>query len=387
MARRRKKLQPARILGIETSCDETAAAVVENGRLALSNVVASQAELHAKYGGVFPEVASRQHIKVIDAVVEEALAQAHLELDGVDAIAVTRGPGLPGSLIVGLNMAKGLALGSGKPLYGINHLEGHLYSAWVHLDEGVENALAAGLASSHSPSQEGAPAFPLLALIVSGGHSELVLMKDHLDYQRLGGTLDDAAGEAFDKVARLLGLGYPGGPAIQKAAAEGNPSAYAFPRAWLEDTWDFSFSGLKTAVMHKVRELGERNLPVADLAASFQAAVVDVLVGKALRAANEFSAQEILVAGGVSANRALREAFGAEDTGQYGEAVWQGKGEFGEAKLQVQSGNPSRIHFPPLPLCTDNAAMIAAAGYFRHALIGKSDGMEMDIEPGWGIAV
>ncbi|MEX2161092.1 MAG: tRNA (adenosine(37)-N6)-threonylcarbamoyltransferase complex transferase subunit TsaD [Anaerolineales bacterium] len=374
MAHRRKKLQPARILGIETSCDETAAAVVENGRVALSNVVASQAELHAKYGGVFPEVASRQHIKVIDAVVEEALAQAHLELDGVDAIAVTRGPGLPGSLIVGLNMAKGLALGSGKPLYGINHLEGHLYSAWVQLEEDQSiNRLI-------DP-----PQFPLLGLVVSGGHTELVLMTDHLIYQRLGGTLDDAAGEAFDKVARLLGLGYPGGPAIQKAAAEGNASAFEFPRAWLEDTWDFSFSGLKTAVMHKVRELGERNLPVADLAASFQAAVVDVLVGKALRAANEFSAQEILVAGGVSANRALREAFGAEDTGQYGEAVWQGKGEFGEAKLQVQSRNPSRIHFPPLPLCTDNAAMIAAAGYFRHALIGKSDGMDIDIEPGWGM--
>ncbi|HKY79834.1 MAG TPA: tRNA (adenosine(37)-N6)-threonylcarbamoyltransferase complex transferase subunit TsaD, partial [Anaerolineales bacterium] len=186
---RRKKLQPARILGIETSCDETAAAVVENGRLALSNVVASQAELHAKYGGVFPEVASRQHIKVIDAVIEEALAQAHLELADVDAIAVTRGPGLPGSLIVGLNMAKGLALGSGLPMYGVNHLEGHIYSAWVQLDGSqseMENA-------QHSPNQseQGAPSFPLLALIVSGGHTELVLMKGHLTYQRLGGTLDD----------------------------------------------------------------------------------------------------------------------------------------------------------------------------------------------------
>src|SRR3972149_5264692 len=208
---RRKKLQPARILGIEPSCDETAAAVVENGRQALSNVVASQAELHAKYGGVFPEVASRQHIKVIDAVIEEALAQAHLELADVDAIAVTRGPGLPGSLIVGLNMAKGLALGSGLPMYGINHLEGHIYSAWVQLDG--------------SQSEQEAPPFPLLALIVSGGHTELVLMTDHLTYQRLGGTLDDAAGEAFDKIARLLGLGYPGGGAIPRAAAEGDPTA------------------------------------------------------------------------------------------------------------------------------------------------------------------
>ena len=371
---RRKKLQPARILGIETSCDETAAAVVENGRLALSNVVASQAELHAKYGGVFPEVASRQHIKVIDAVIEEALAQAHLELADVDAIAVTRGPGLPGSLIVGLNMAKGLALGSGLPMYGVNHLEGHIYSAWVQLDGSqseMENA-------QHSPNQsgQGAPSFPLLALIVSGGHTELVLMTDHLTYQRLGGTLDDAAGEAFDKIARLLGLGYPGGPAIQRAAAEGDPAAFDFPRAWLDETWDFSFSGLKTAVLHKVRELSKGQalefgegklqsgasladyLPVPDLAASFQAAVVEVLVGKALRAAEQFGAAEILVAGGVSANQALREALAA-------------------------STLPVRL--PPLPLCTDNAAMIAAAGYFRHAITRKPDSLGIDIEPGWGI--
>lgn len=348
--RRRKKLQPARILGIETSCDETAAAVVEDGRLALSNVVASQAAMHAKYGGVFPEIASRQHIKVIDAVVEEALAQAHLELADVDAIAVTRGPGLPGSLIVGLNMAKGLALGSGLPMYGINHLEGHLYSAWVQLDGSESDQSINRLIDP--------PKFPLIALIVSGGHTELILMRDHIDYQRLGGTLDDAAGEAFDKVARLLGLSYPGGPAIQKAAEGGNSAAFEFPRAWLEDTWNFSFSGLKTAVLHKVRELGERNLPVADLAASFQAAVVDVLVGKTLRAAKEFSAAEILVAGGVSANAALREALAA---------------------------SPLPVRLPPLPLCTDNAAMIAAAGYFRHAIFGAPDSMDIDIEPGWGL--
>jgi N6-L-threonylcarbamoyladenine synthase len=346
MARRKKKLAPARILGIETSCDETAAAVVEDGRRALSNVVASQAELHAKYGGVFPEVASRQHVKVIDTVVSEALSQAHLQLADVDAIAVTRGPGLPGSLIVGLNMAKGLALGSGKPLYGINHLEGHIYSAWVQLD-------------GEKPSAQ--PEFPLLALIVSGGHTELIFMKDHLDYQRLGATLDDAAGEAFDKVARLLGLGYPGGPAIQKAAEGGNPAAFEFPRAWLEDTWDFSFSGLKTAMLHKVRELEKKSsdLPTADLAASFQAAVVDVLVGKTQKAAEEFGAKEMLVAGGVSANAALRE------------------------KLQTEISLPVRL--PPMALCTDNAAMIAAAGYYRHAIIGEPDGMEIDIEPGWGL--
>lgn len=347
MARRRKKLSPARILGIETSCDETAAAVVENGRAALSNVVASQAELHAKYGGVFPEVASREHIKVIDTVVSEALAQAHLELADVDAIAVTRGPGLPGSLIVGLTMAKGLALGSGLPMYGINHLEGHLYSAWVDLDGSQPVA---------------APNFPLLALIVSGGHTELVLMNDHLSYQRLGGTLDDAAGEAFDKVARLLNLGYPGGPAIQRAAEGGDSAAFDLPRSWLEDSWDFSFSGLKTAVLHQVRELTkgreDADLPAADLAASFQAAVVDVLIGKTQMAAREFAAKEILVAGGVSANKALRSAL---------------------------AGSGLQVHLPPLALCTDNAAMIAAAGYFRHAIIGEADGMDIDIEPGWRI--
>jgi N6-L-threonylcarbamoyladenine synthase len=220
-----------------------------------------------------------------------------------------------------------------------------LYSAWVNLDGDLP---ASGLPD--------APTFPLLALIVSGGHTELVLMKDHLDYQRLGATLDDAAGEAFDKISRLLGLTYPGGPAIQKAALDGNPTAFEFPRAWLEDSWDFSFSGLKTAVLHKVREFAGRELPVADLAVSFQAAVVEVLVEKTKKAAREFSAKEILVTGGVSANQALREAF-------------------------ATSTMP--VHFPPLPLCTDNAAMIAAAGYFRHAIIGEADSMDIDIEPGW----
>jgi N6-L-threonylcarbamoyladenine synthase len=200
-------------------------------------------------------------------------------------------------------------------------------------------------------------------------------MNDHLTYQRLGKTLDDAAGEAFDKVARLLDLGYPGGPAIQKAAQGGDPAAFEFPRAWLEDTWDFSFSGLKTAVLHKVREFAGRELPVADLAASFQAAVVEVLVEKTKKAAREFSAKEILVAGGVSANQALRDAF-----------AYKGNLEFGEDKLQVQSGQPTRVHFPPQPLCTDNAAMIAAAGYFRHAIIGEADGMDIDIEPGWELS-
>ncbi len=345
----RRKLKPARILGIETSCDETAAAVVEDGRRALSNVVASQVDLHAEYGGVFPEVASRQHVKVIDAVVATALKQAHVELDDVDAIAVTRGPGLPGSLVVGLNMAKGLSLGAGKSLLGINHLEGHLYSAWVDLkDEGND-----------------APEFPLLALIVSGGHTELVLMEKHLKYRRLGGTLDDAAGEAFDKVARLLELGYPGGPAIQKAAEGGDPSAFQLPRAWLEGSYDFSFSGLKTAVLHQVRDLQSGGLPTsalprADLAASFQQAVVEVLVGKTQRAAEAFGAASILVAGGVSANGPLRE--------------------------QIQTASDLPVHLPPLALCTDNAAMIAAAGYFRYEIGKQRDALDIDAEPGWKLA-
>ena len=197
-------------------------------------------DLHAQFGGVFPEVASRQHIRAIYPIIEGALQQAHLNLQDVDAIAVTRGPGLPGSLVVGMNAAKGLALGSGLPLIGVNHLEAHIYSAWLH-------------AAEATPPPE--PHFPLLALIVSGGHTELVLMTDHLQYKRLGATLDDAAGEAFDKVARLIGLAYPGGPAIQRAAEGGNPNAFDFPRAWLEDSWNFSFSGLKTAVLREVRRI------------------------------------------------------------------------------------------------------------------------------------
>ena len=337
---------PARVLGIETSCDETAAAVVEDGRALLSSVVATQIDLHAQYGGVFPEVASRQHIKTIYAVVEQALQQAHLSLEDVDAIAVTRGPGLAGSLVVGLNMAKGLAVATGLPLIGVNHLEGHIYSAWVYP------------AGQPAPP---APQFPVLVLLVSGGHSELNLVSDHLKYQRLGHTLDDAAGEAFDKVARLLGLPYPGGPSIQKASATGNTKAFSFPRARLEGTWDFSFSGLKTAVLRVVRQFEETGqpLPVSDLAASFQAAVVDVLVSKTLRAAKTFNAREIVVAGGVSANKALREAFLAQ--------------------------SDYTVHIPPLALCTDNAAMTAAAGYFRF-VNGQRDDLAMDAMPTWPLS-
>lgn len=331
-----------RILGIESSCDETAAAVLENGAQVLSSIVASQADLHAKYGGVFPEIASREHIKTIYAVVDQALKDAHLSIQELDAIAVTRGPGLAGSLVVGMNMAKGLSLASGIPLIGINHLEGHLYSAWI---------------PQESPDYH-EPQFPVVALIVSGGHSSLILMHDHLTYTQLGRTLDDAAGEAFDKVARLLNLPYPGGPSIQKAAENGNGQAFQFPRAWLEGTWDFSFSGLKTAVLRALEELHANGRPVLveNLAASFQAAVVDVLFNKTMNAARQFHAGSVLIAGGVSANRALRNVF------------------------LDQKEFP--IHIPPLHFCTDNAVMIATAGYYRFTH-GFKDDLSMDVLPNW----
>ena len=339
-------LPPARILALETSCDETAAAVLENGRILLASTVASQMDIHARYGGVYPEVAARQHVLSIVPVIEETLAKAHLTLENIDAIAATRGPGLAGSLVVGLNAAKGLAIGADLPLVGVNHLEGHIYSAWVY-DAG------------DIPAPE--PQFPLMALLVSGGHTELNLMEDHLNYKRLGATLDDAAGEAFDKVARLLGLPYPGGPSVQKAAEEGDPNAFKFPRAWLEGTWNFSFSGLKTSVLTEVKKMESagRPLPVADLAASFQAAVVDVLLNKTMMAAREFGAKEIIVGGGVSANKPLREAF------------------------LIQKEFP--INIPRLSLCTDNAAMVAAAGYYRYVL-GQRDGLEIDILPTWPLS-
>ncbi|MBG0771636.1 MAG: tRNA (adenosine(37)-N6)-threonylcarbamoyltransferase complex transferase subunit TsaD [Anaerolineaceae bacterium] len=339
-------LPSARILGVESSCDETAAAVVTDGRVIQSSVVASQIDLHAQYGGVFPELASREHVKAIYAIVDQALQQAHLDIKDIDAIAVTRGPGLAGSLVVGVNMAKSLALAAKKPIIGVNHLEGHIYSAWLYL-------------ANASPHQ--APRFPLLALLVSGGHSDLVLMKDHLQYQRLGSTLDDAAGEAFDKVARLLGLSYPGGPAIQKASHTGSATAFTFPRAMLEDTWNFSFSGVKTAVLRMTETLREqgRSLPVEDLAASFQAAVVDVLVDKTLMAADEFDVSDIIVAGGVSANKRLRE------------------------RMMAESKHP--VHIPPLSLCTDNAAMIAGAGYF-HYIQDDFTPINFDVLPTWPLS-
>ena len=336
-------IPPARVLAIESSCDETACAVIENGRALLASTVASQMEMHARYGGVYPEVASRQHVLSIIPVVEQTLAQSNITLNDIDAIAVTRGPGLAGSLVVGMNMAKGLALGTGLPIVGVNHLEGHIYSSWVYN------------AGELVPAE---PQFPLMALLVSGGHTELNLMTDHLTYERLGSTQDDAAGEAFDKVARLLGLPYPGGPSVQKAAESGDPTRFKFPRAKLDGKYDFSFSGVKTAVLYEVNGLKKkgRHLPVDDLAASFQAAVVGTLFDKTMQAAREYNAREILVAGGVSANRTLRNVF--------------------------QSQKEFKVNIPAFSLCTDNAAMIAAAGYYRYAL-GHVSGLEMDVQPTW----
>ena len=339
-------LPPARILAIESSCDETACAILENGRALLASTVASQMDIHARYGGVFPEIASRQHVLSIIPVVEQTLAQSSFTLKDVDAVAVTRGPGLAGSLVVGMNMAKGLALGLGLPLVGVNHLEGHIYSSWIYN------------AGESIPAE---PQFPLMALLVSGGHTELNLMTDHLTYKRLGSTLDDAAGEAFDKVGRLLGLPFPGGPAIQKTAEGGDPKRFKFPRARLDNPYDFSFSGLKTAVLYEVNALKKKHstLPVEDLAASFQSTVVDVLFTKTIKAARDFGAKEILVAGGVSANRALRNAF--------------------------QSQTEFKVHIPAFSLCTDNAAMIAAAGYYRYAF-GHISQLDMDVQPTWPLS-
>lgn len=327
--------QSTRILAIETSCDETSAAVIENGTSIASNVVASQTELHAQYGGVFPEVASRKHVEVIHAVVSQALEEAHLGLDDLDCIAVTRGPGLVGSLLVGMNMAKGLALGRNKPLLGINHIEGHIYSLWL---------------TDEAPEIE----FPILTLVVSGGHTELYLMVDHGEYRHLGGTIDDAAGEAFDKVGRLIGLPYPGGPAIDKAARSGNPQAFKFPRAIMDDGFNFSFSGLKTSVLRQTQRYHEGRMPVNDLAASFQSAVVDVLVSKTERAATAYGVTAVHLAGGVSANSELR------------------------TRMKEQLSIP--VRYPPLFLCTDNAAMIGAAAHFQFVK-GRRDGLNLDVAP------
>ncbi|GAB4275600.1 MAG: tRNA (adenosine(37)-N6)-threonylcarbamoyltransferase complex transferase subunit TsaD [Candidatus Promineifilaceae bacterium] len=330
-----------RILAIETSCDETAAAVIEDGTTILSNVVASQIDLHAQFGGVFPEVASRRHIEVIHPVIDQAMSEAHIGYDDLDAVAVTQGPGLVGSLLVGVNAAKGIALGRGKPLLGINHIEGHIYSIWL---------------------TDAAPdiSFPVVTLVVSGGHTELYLMTEHGRYQHLGGTLDDAAGEAYDKVGRLLGLPYPGGPAVDNAARQGNPAAFKFPRAVRDDGYNFSFSGLKTAVLRQTQRYKSGKLPVNDLAASFQAAVVDILVEKTTLAAATNGATAVHIVGGVSANSLLRQ--------------------------KMTTALPDLpVRYPPPELCTDNAAMIGAAAYWRFINHEQSP-LDMDVIPSLQLA-
>jgi N6-L-threonylcarbamoyladenine synthase len=307
------------LLGLETSCDETAAAVVADGRRVLSSVVSSQVDIHARYGGVVPEIASRAHVEVLMPVVAQATIEAGLDDSHIDAVAATVGPGLIGSLLVGVSAAKALALVWDKPFVAVNHLEAHLYAAL--LDD---------------PELE----FPTVVLLVSGGHTQLIAMEGHGRYRLLGATLDDAAGEAFDKVARYLGLGYPGGPAIDREATRGDPEAIDFPRAVLADGYSFSFSGLKTAVVNHVRKHPE--VRTADVAASFQAAVVDVLVDKTRRAAAEIGSSSVCLAGGVAANSRLRDEM-----------------------TRAGEADGRAVHVPSREMCTDNAAMVAAAGWWR----------------------
>jgi len=324
-----------KILGIETSCDETAAAVVEDGVKILSNQIASQVEIHARYGGIVPEVASRQHILAIIPILKQAMTEAKTTWRDLDGIAVTIGPGLAGSLLVGVNVAKAIALAHGLPVTGVNHLEGHIYASWL-INHNID--------------------FPLMCLIVSGGHSDLALMRGHGDYLVLGRTRDDASGEAFDKAARILGLGYPGGPAIEQAARNGIASL-KLPRAWLKGTNDFSFSGVKTALLRLVE--GGKVANRADAAASFQEAVIDVLVTKTVAVAKEYRVKQILLVGGVASNELLRN--------------WLAK------------SSPIPVLVPEPVLCTDNAAMIAACGYYRFQA-GKVDSLDLDVVPSLKLA-
>lgn len=328
------------ILGIETSCDETSAAVLVNGKELTSHIISSQIDTHQKYGGVVPEIASREHCLHIRAVVEEALHEAEVSFTDLSAIAVTYGPGLVGSLLVGVAAAKAMAYAAGIPLIGVNHLEGHIYANFLE----------------HRDLE-----FPLMALLVSGGHTNLILFKDHLDYEVLGRTKDDAAGEAFDKVARTLGLGYPGGPYIQEAATLGNPQAFDFPRALLEkESLDFSFSGLKSAVLNTLNSAKMKGevLNTPDIAASFQAAVIDVLVEKSIRALDRFPVKTFALAGGVAANSNLRKAL---------------------EKELLRRNLP--FVYPSNKLCTDNGAMVAIAGYYRF-LAGDVASWKLNAIPG-----
>ncbi|WP_376794593.1 tRNA (adenosine(37)-N6)-threonylcarbamoyltransferase complex transferase subunit TsaD [Thermogemmatispora sp.] len=384
------------VLGIESSCDETGAAIVKDGRYVLANVVASQIEIHERYGGVVPEVASRQQLAAVLPVIETALQQARCSWEDISAVAATYGPGLAGSLLVGLTVGKTLALAHDLPFLGVNHLEAHIYANWLRQASDADPQAGAGAEETACPYLPGDPLFPLVCLIVSGAHSELVLIRDHADYLLLGRTRDDAAGEAFDKVARILGLGYPGGPAIQRAARlaeeelrqQRSPlrNPYHLPRAWLRGTYDFSFSGLKTAMLHLAEGLvadqqPARPLPsggrqisryttmgseaarrgqvhVGLLAASFQEAIVDVLAVKTRLAAQEYHVRQVLLAGGVAANVALRARL---------------EEELRPLGIQLQ--------YPPIEFCTDNAAMVAAAAFF-HLLHGERHDLDLDVEPG-----
>lgn len=330
------------ILGIETSCDETAVAIIKDGKTVISNVVATQIDTHKQFGGVVPEIASRQHTEQITIVLEQAMIEAKMTWDDIDAIAVTEGPGLVGALLVGISAAKALAFAKNKPLIAVNHIAGHIYA----------NRLEASFA------------FPLLGLIVSGGHTELILMRDHDTYELIGETLDDAAGEAYDKVARILNLPYPGGPHVDKLAQTSEPTI-DFPRAWLEeDSFDFSFSGLKSSVInyvHNVKQRGEAIDP-ANIAASFQASVVDVLTEKTYRAAKKYDVKQLIVAGGVAANQGLRMAIEAK---------------FADSNIPV--------YIPPIHLCTDNGAMIAAAAAILYEK-GKFADLDLNANPGLSLA-
>lgn len=349
------------ILGIETSCDETAAAVVTDGHLVHSNVISSQIELHRAHGGVVPELAARGQVTAIMPVIEAAISESGMTVGDIDAVAFTQGPGLAGSLLVGVNAAKAWAWALGKPTIPVNHLEAHVHANWLH-----------GPDEPFTP-----PSFPAVCLLVSGGHTELLLLRDHGDYEVLGQTLDDAAGEAFDKGARLLGLGYPGGPAIQRASEGGDPGAFDLPRAWLPGTMDFSFSGLKTALLrvadgYRLPDTSPKptgqifpehrppryrdDLPLADLAASFEEAIVDVLATKLARAATEHKAASVLIAGGVAANRRLRD------------------------RVASRVGNSVIVRWPPMAYCTDNAAMIAGRAW-HVAQAGEWGDLESDAYP------
>ena len=321
------------LLAVESSCDETAAAVVVDGRRMLSNVVASQAELHSASGGVVPEVAARQHVRALVPVVRRALADAGCSWDRIDAVAATAGPGLPGALIVGLNAARGIAYARGLPFIATDHIEGHVCANWLG---------------------PGEPPLPALALVVSGGHTELLLMRDHGDFERLGGTRDDAAGEAFDKVARLLGLGYPGGPPLSRLAATATDRTLKLPRAWLRGNDDYSFSGLKTAVARLVSGDDGPVPPPAEVAWAFEESVVDVLTRKAARVAEREGVETLLLAGGVAANSRLREV--------------------------VRARSPVPVFMPEPVLCTDNAAMIGAAAW-RHLAEAVPPESPLDIHP------